>query len=202
MAIINGTPQGDFLFGTFEDDSITAIEGNDFVFAGFGNDFVSGGQGIDFLYGEDGNDSMFGGTDTDLFSGGRGNDFLSGEDGDDILIGVDLIYPNPGAGEIDILTGGPGFDAFYLGGNVNGNQQSFYSSFANNDFAVISDFQTFDIIAVNMQDNISLADFTLPNFGFGTAILVNNFPGQNELVGFVQGVSANSLDLNLDFLFN
>lgn len=194
MTVIDDIFQNNFLFGTFEDDSITATEGDDFVVAGFGNDVISGGSGIDFLYGEDGNDSAFGGADGDYIYGARGNDFISGEDGDDFLIGVDVLSPDAGAGEIDILTGGTGSDVFYLADIGIFHQQSFYDSFGNSDFAVISDFNPFnDFILVNAQDNIVLADFTLDNFGFGTAILVNNFPNQNELIGFVQGVSENSL---------
>ena len=60
MAIINGTPGNDTLFGTNFDDQI-------FGFAGF-----------DFLLGGAGNDSLFGGDDFDFFYGGSGNDLIDG----------------------------------------------------------------------------------------------------------------------------
>src|ERR1044072_1067673 len=77
------------VFGTPDDDSLSANNGNDIIF-GFG------GDGNDELYGENGNDGI---------AGDDGNDFLSGGDGRDFLVG--------GAGN-DRAVGGAGPDTFVI----------------------------------------------------------------------------------------
>lgn len=78
MAIINGTPDGDFLAGTPTDDTISAFAGNDLVNAGGGNDTVDGGEGHDNLRGEQGNDILLGGNGDDYLRGGPGDDLIDG----------------------------------------------------------------------------------------------------------------------------
>ena len=65
-----------------------------------GDDIISGYGGADTLLGNGGDDQLFGGEGADSLSGGAGSDFLFGG-------------PR-GAGDLDILTGGPGADAFLL----------------------------------------------------------------------------------------
>jgi Ca2+-binding RTX toxin-like protein len=78
MAIINGTPNDDFLNGTSSDDTISAFAGNDLVNAGAGNDTVDGGDGHDNLRGEGGNDILLGGSGDDYLRGGPGDDLIDG----------------------------------------------------------------------------------------------------------------------------
>ncbi len=43
MAVINGTEQGDFIFGNPEDDQIFGLGGDDFILGDGGNDTIEGG---------------------------------------------------------------------------------------------------------------------------------------------------------------
>ena len=82
---INGTENGEVLYGYEDADTITAGGGDDSVYAGYGNDVISGGSGDDALYGEDGNDVLDGGTGNDHLDGGYGDDtyIFSGTFGND-----------------------------------------------------------------------------------------------------------------------
>ncbi|MGB3533969.1 MAG: hypothetical protein WBA13_10680 [Microcoleaceae cyanobacterium] len=101
-----------------------------------GNDLLFGNLGADFVYGNEGNDSIFGGQDPDIVAGDAGNDLVSGDLGDDVIIGVNIIGLNPGAGEIDTLTGGAGADFFYMGDF----STTYYTASGNRDYAIITDF--------------------------------------------------------------
>jgi Ca2+-binding RTX toxin-like protein len=65
MAIINGTPGNDTLFGTAFDDTIAGGDGHDYLRAGSGNDDLSGGSGDDYLDGGTGDDRIDGGAGWD-----------------------------------------------------------------------------------------------------------------------------------------
>lgn len=65
MAIIDGTPDSDFLPGTTDDDTIRGFESDD------------------FLRGLGGNDTLYGGSENDELAGGEGDDVMSGDDGVD-----------------------------------------------------------------------------------------------------------------------
>ncbi len=93
---INGTENGEVLYGYEDADTITAGGGDDSVYAGYGNDVISGGSGDDALYGEDGNDVLDGGTGNDHLDGGYGDDtyIFSGTFGNDQIndyYGNDLV---------------------------------------------------------------------------------------------------------------
>ena len=102
---INGGNGADTLYG----DTTNSFVGNPLlasvVLAFYdpledGDDIISGYGGADTLLGNGGDDQLFGGEGADSLSGGAGSDFLFGG-------------PR-GAGDLDILTGGPGADAFLL----------------------------------------------------------------------------------------
>jgi Ca2+-binding RTX toxin-like protein len=141
MAIILGTNNSEFLFGSDAaedfrgldgndtiiglggDDSVYGNSGNDFVSGNLGNDQVFGGQGDDTVVGGQGNDTLNGNIGNDLVNGnlgndavfgGQGNDTVRGGQGNDLVsgdVGNDLIYGDVGN---DTLTGGEGFDAFVI----------------------------------------------------------------------------------------
>lgn len=206
--IISGFLGDDILFGNTEIDDLLGEEGNDSIAAGRGDDRVQGGQGEDLLFGNLGNDyiaggenndTIFGGKDDDILVGGSGNDAIFGDIGSDFIQGVDLDigeFSQFGLGEIDTLTGGSEGDFFVLGDET----RSFYIGSGNNDFAVITDFQSGeDIIIVQTIDNIVLTDFSIAGLGDGVGIFVTT-ETQNELIGFVRGLSAAQLNLSVDFL--
>lgn len=210
--VIDGTINSDVIYGYQGSDSIEGYGGNDTVFGGqnddfigggLGDDFLVGGQGDDTILGDEGNDRLFGGKGNDNLSGSSGNDLMYGDSGNDILYGVDAYSSNPGAGEIDTLVGGTGRDTFSLG--VGGSlaedlvSNTFYKSAGNADFALIVDFEIgLDKILVSGKDTYKLADLSIPGFGSGVGVLLTT-GGQNELIGFLPGVSSNQLSLTRDF---
>jgi Ca2+-binding RTX toxin-like protein len=84
---LNGSVDGDSLFGLDGNDQLFGLAGNDFLDGSTGNDNLNGGAGADTLLGGQGNDSLFGSTDNDSLEGGEGNDTLSGGAGIDTLVG-------------------------------------------------------------------------------------------------------------------
>jgi Ca2+-binding RTX toxin-like protein len=111
------------------------------VYGGSGNDTINGGAFADKLYGDkadsftgnpviasvtlapydtrgDGNDIIFGFGGDDTIEGNGGDDQLHGGEGSDTIDGGpgnDFVYGGPrGRGNLDILTGGAGSDAFML----------------------------------------------------------------------------------------
>jgi Ca2+-binding RTX toxin-like protein len=78
MAIINGTPDDDFIDGTPSDDTINGLAGNDGLRGQGGNDLIDGGDDHDFMRGNDGNDIILGGNGDDYLDGGQGDDVLDG----------------------------------------------------------------------------------------------------------------------------
>lgn len=86
MAVINGTEQGDFIFGNPEADQIFGLGGDDFILGDGGNDTVEGGDGDDELSGGDGNDLLRGGAGLDRLTGNVGADTLTGGADNDSFI--------------------------------------------------------------------------------------------------------------------
>ncbi len=87
MPKIIGTPDIDFLFGTFDianaDDTIEGLGGDDFLYGGHGTDRLFGGDGDDTLE-DTGSGFLFGGTGNDtLVSGAVAADELHGGIGTD-----------------------------------------------------------------------------------------------------------------------
>ena len=75
---INGTDNGDAIYGH---------AGNQTIHGGGGNDYIYGGAGNDTLYGDDSNDHIYGGTGNDSIYGGNGDDYIDGGEGADIIFG-------------------------------------------------------------------------------------------------------------------
>lgn len=78
MAVINGTEQGDFIFGNPEADQIFGLGGDDFILGDGGNDTIEGGDGNDEIVGGDGDDLLRGGAGLDSLTGNVGADTLTG----------------------------------------------------------------------------------------------------------------------------
>lgn len=78
MAVFNGTPGPDRIFGTAANDTLYGYGGLDIMYGGAGNDTMAGAAGDDYLVGEAGNDTLKGGADADELFGGAGNDILDG----------------------------------------------------------------------------------------------------------------------------
>ena len=68
---------------------------------------------IELLQGNDSVDHLYGQRGNDILIGGLGADYLEGGDGDDVLYSNDLARNDDGAK--DILKGGKGKDAYYVG---------------------------------------------------------------------------------------
>ncbi|MEZ2248098.1 chemotaxis protein CheB [Microcoleus sp.] len=105
MASLTGTPKFDYLEGTSESDTISALDGNDIIYANSGDDFLEGDGGKDKICGDQGNDSIFGGADDDILWGGKGRDLIVGNSGNDIIYG---------GLDSDTITGGEGDDIFAI----------------------------------------------------------------------------------------
>lgn len=97
-----GSGFGDLLDGGLDRDLIRC-SGPSTLIGGRGSDQLFGSVFDDVLEGGGGDDYLFGGRGADLLRGQAGRDTLTGAAADDTLFG--------GRGEIDLLTGGTGFDA-------------------------------------------------------------------------------------------
>lgn len=102
-SVINGTPNGEQLFGT---------DVSEFIIGKIGNDIIFGNGGEDNLIGDRGDDLICGGSQADTILAGDGNDTIFGNSGSDLInsgSGEDTVWL--GAGEaIVILETGEGFD--------------------------------------------------------------------------------------------
>jgi Ca2+-binding RTX toxin-like protein len=195
---IPGTPANDSLVGTINDDIILGFAGDDILRGLEGNDSINGGKGEDVIRGGEGNDTINGGSDNDNLGGGKGNDWVSGGKGDDLIVGVAPAPPigsNPGAGEMDILTGGLGSDRFSLGDQF----EAYYDDQGGVDFAVITDLSILDTIVLNGQ----ASDYVVQNHAAfipelgglvqGTGIFKKEAGGK-DLIGIAQNIFG--LNLN------
>jgi Ca2+-binding RTX toxin-like protein len=113
-ANVSGTPLGERIVGTAQNDVLSGLAGDDCLYGLDRNDRLSGGSGADTLQGDvappvgflppaprRGNDTLDGGTGADMLRGDAGNDRLNGGSEGDRLTG--------GTGN-DRLTGGSGDD--------------------------------------------------------------------------------------------
>jgi Ca2+-binding RTX toxin-like protein len=208
---IGGSLGNDIIFGNLGLDTLEGNEGNDTILGGqdgdlifevLGDNLLFGNLGDDTLIGGVGNDTMFGGQGIlDVLFGGGGNDLLSGDLGDDALFGCDPLAQTPGWGEIDTLTGGQGTSFFFL---VNPSETlqlvPFYLGGGNSDFAFITDFKpATDKMFVQQLDLITFSNLTLENFGTGVGVF-QTVNGQPDLMAFLLGIDASSLQLDQDFI--
>lgn len=196
--ILLGDIGDDFLIGDVGNDSLDGGVGNDQLFGGVGKDTLMGGEGDDLLNGAQGKDNLYGGLGNDVLLGGNGNDLLVGSQAQATQVAsatTPAILPLP---EIDQLTGGRGKDTFVLGVAVNGATPAsvFYSSSAEADYALITDF--------SRPDRIQLAgaatDYTLgavsAGLPAGAGIYLNKVGQPAELVAILAGSDFNTVSLN------
>ncbi|MGO1078043.1 calcium-binding protein [Inquilinus sp. CA228] len=121
------------IYGTEEDDVITALFPDDNIWGYEGNDFLTGGEGANFLFGDVGDDRLDGAAGDDLLDSGLGDDDLSGGAGNDIILGQDGRDRLSGGAGDDLLDGG--LDADRLDGGT-GSDTAVYRLFS---FAVAID---------------------------------------------------------------
>ena len=116
---LNGTVEGDSLFGFNGNDTLNGLAGNDCLTGGNGNDRLNGGDGRDTLEGNSGNDVESGGTGNDRLTGGSGRDRMSGGTGNDSLNGVSGNDSLSGGTGNDRLSGSTGNDKITGGSGKN-----------------------------------------------------------------------------------
>ncbi len=108
--LIEGTPDGDRIFGNEIAQEIRAGAGEDIVRAGDGDDEVYGGNHSDQLYGGKGDDKIMGRWGEDKLIGGKGKDVLRGGKHSDVINGGDGDDQLFGGKDDDRLSGGDGND--------------------------------------------------------------------------------------------
>ena len=89
FAMLNGTPQADWLEGNALSESIIGLEGADSIVALAGNDIIDAGDGDDSIDAGDGDDLINGGMGADRIDGGAGNDTVDFS-GSNIFVRADL----------------------------------------------------------------------------------------------------------------
>lgn len=122
---LEGSSEGDALFGGPGLDLLDGRRGSDHLEGGDGSDIIRGGKRDDSLYGGAGYDHLAGGPDSDELHGNKGADVLLGGAGDDLFLsggaGADRIYGGAGKDLLtgdrgsDRLNGGPGHDRLLAG---------------------------------------------------------------------------------------
>ena len=194
---LSGGADKDRILGEAGDDTILGDAGSDVLTGGEDNDFVFGGTENDNLFGNSGNDNLAGDDGNDQLTGGLGSDFLDGGASKDTLIGVDPLVAGSGfgfgAGEVDNLLGGSGWDTFVLG-DAN---HVYYSdgdplTTGEADYALIADFNdSEDVIQLQGSAVLYSLDFFTSSTGTIDAALIYD-PGvtaRGEVTGILQNVS-------------
>jgi Ca2+-binding RTX toxin-like protein len=173
---IEGTEDGERIFGVGGNDVINGNAGDDELHGGDGNDVIDTGFGFDSAFGDDGDDTITI-TEYGSASGGAGNDtlfgsdadfafsYLSGEDGNDILVsGLGGGVLDGGAGD-DRLEGSSAGEAMYGGDGVD----TFVFG-AEWGFDNIGDFTEGEKIDLS-GSGLTFADLLIEDlFGFATTI--------------------------------
>jgi Ca2+-binding RTX toxin-like protein len=122
---LNGTPEGNNIFGYGGNDTLMGRDGDDRLIGGEGDDILRGGRGDDILIAGNGEDTLRGGAGHDSLYGGQGDDTMFGDGGQDFLsggVGDDVLYGNFANDELrgdqgnDTLDGGEGNDTLTGGG--------------------------------------------------------------------------------------
>ena len=129
-----------------------------------------------------------------------GSDTLQGGAGNDILNGANYGSSTPGANQADFLNGGAGNDTFVLG-----DKDAVYYSYGVTtgllDVAIIEDFNPSEDV-IQLKGNAN--SYRLRSFGSGTVLGTDTQVGagvgimssSREIIGFVQDVNINELNLN------
>ena len=202
--ILNGGNDADIISGGGDNDRAFGGAGNDDIFGDGGNDALNGDAGDDLVEGGAGNDTVFGGTNNDTVAGGNGadeviggagDDSLSGGSGNDTLIGVDPFVGafGFGSGELDTLDGGAENDTFVLGEG----DRVYYLGEGNDDFALITDFESQDTIqlpeAFNSTNNVA-TEIDDAGQSLATAQVIS---GGTEALDRITGTIASENDVDL-----
>ncbi|MGL5083778.1 MAG: S8 family serine peptidase [Microcoleaceae cyanobacterium] len=185
-----GTEENDTLSGDEGEDTFMGLAGDDTISGLADNDWLGGNQGNDWVNGGESQDALYGGRDDDTLLGNGGDDVVYGDRGNDTLSGVDVEAANPGAGEVDTLTGGAGNDRFVLGDGV----QVYYNGAAGEDYGLVTDFVLGEDV---IQLRGAAADYELVTNPEGLPTGVGIFyqaAGESELIGIVQGESGLTLN--------
>lgn len=205
---------GDNIFLAPQDQAISDTAASDRLHGGYGHDVLVSGFGNDVLEGNVGRDTLFGGTQSDTLLGGTNHDHLIGAS--TVFFGrFNLGF---GTGEIDVLNGNGGNDTFYLGLDVVGTNQDrvqgqiedvvFYDdgnvdNIGDRDYGLIKDFGfAGDSVGLGI-DKIALPgsaeDYSLGSFSnedvSGTGIFLEKGQNTPELIGVLENISLNSVNL-------
>ncbi len=123
---VRGTQQSDVLSGTFVATQVFGdfVDGVGRINQRRGDDLLQGEGGDDIIFGYSGDDVLFGGSGNDVLVGG----WFQGSGG------------NHDTREVDILTGGDGFDVFVLGDSTGLLYGDLSPDFNSENHAVITDF--------------------------------------------------------------
>jgi serralysin len=172
------------------------------IILGNENNDYTGTDKDDVILGGTGNDTIRGAAGNDVITGLGGNNILAGDQGDDILAGGGIsvendktIRINGDTSGVDELFGGDGSDIFVLGGKAQQDSSTvvFYDEKGNNDYAVISDFNS-------REDKILLGgakeDYRLTSTNSGLPEGLGVYKG-DELIAIVQGDT--NLDINAKY---
>jgi RTX calcium-binding nonapeptide repeat (4 copies) len=115
--IIEGTGEGESIFGTDEDDVIEARAGGDFVQGFAGNDEINAGGGADTVLGGEGDDTIDGRGGNDVLRGDAGADtfvFDPSQQGDDTVVdfseGDVVAFSSAGLEELGLEATGEALD--------------------------------------------------------------------------------------------
>ena len=122
---IEGTNEGDTIYGSSFSDKISGLDGNDSIYGLSGNDYLDGGNGNGFLYGGAGNDILKS-TAHNYFSGF----YVDGGDGQDTITGS-FINANIYGGNVDDVIH-QDYGLSYIDGGDGNNTYSIYRSDAAN----------------------------------------------------------------------
>ncbi|MDB5524435.1 MAG: cya 6 [Rhizobium sp.] len=117
---MDGTENGDTLYGTSSNDSIKGLGGNDTIYGYAISQGTFDEDGSDILDGGEGNDTIYGGTGNDVIYGGKGDDVLFAGPNKQYL--GDYEYSNEpggwddtvGSNPSDVIDGGDGNDTLYI----------------------------------------------------------------------------------------
>lgn len=192
------TQSHDTLYGNDGNDKLFGRIGNDYLSGATGNDELFGGSGADRLSGGDGDDKLFGGIvsgdqifnvgpdGADHLTGGRGSDLVDGGDGNDLIIGSDSVAK--GLGELDVLIGGAGKDTFVLGDR----SAAYYTQGGNQDFAIINDFTTGDVIRLHGNASQYVLGYDIESNSTAIGYLGSE---RFELIGSLTGQDLSALSL-------
>ena len=210
--VIEGSDGDDRLFGTSNDDTVTAFEGDDTVFGRAGDDTIDGGSEDDRLFGGAGNDTINGGSEADRLAGNAGDDILTGGSGNDRVFassGTDILDGGSGDDRLfggadrDILIGGSGHD-FLNGGAgddvlmgvtgrdvlVGGAGADLFVFGTGDGKDLIRDFES-GIDKIGLVDGeLTFADITITQSGSRTLLGVAS---SGETLAVLKGVDASSI---------